>query len=236
MHDRSDKAFDRLLRDKFSNFSETPSPAVWEQLSRSLDQSPKKRFPYAWLSAAAVLIFAAIGLWLNSPSPIQENQPSVNAGVQMPEPKSPNANLPTDQESNVRSHSVKVEPVITRETKNTPPHFQLAVQPKTDLPVIETVLNTPELVVREDSSPKTADASPQLNAAIAPNTSEMPAEEFPESPSQRGGSLGRLVNKLVAKIDSREDKLIEVSEDAGEGLRITGLNFGLVKMKNRNTK
>jgi len=35
-------------------------------------------------------------------------------------------------------------------------------------------------------------------------------------------------------VDPREDKLIEVSEDAGEGIRVTGLNFGLVKMKNKS--
>ena len=59
-----------------------------------------------------------------------------------------------------------------------------------------------------------------------------PEEE--SSTKHRARGLGRLVNFVVSQVDGRADKLIEVSEDPGEGLRITGLNIGLIKMKNKN--
>ena len=84
---------------------------------------------------------------------------------------------------------------------------------------------------------ETVIASPIPNPELAANTTSAfnDSEESAESlaPKQKKG-LGKLVNFVLSQVDPREDKLIEVSEDAGEGIRVTGLNFGLVKMKNKS--
>jgi hypothetical protein len=44
--------------------------------------------------------------------------------------------------------------------------------------------------------------------------------------------LGGLINKIVAAVDKREDKLIEFTDaDNDEGARVTGVNLGFIKIK-----
>ena len=45
-------------------------------------------------------------------------------------------------------------------------------------------------------------------------------------------SIGSLVNFVIAKVDKREDKLIEF-KDSDEGSEVSGINLGLVKIKSK---
>jgi hypothetical protein len=45
-------------------------------------------------------------------------------------------------------------------------------------------------------------------------------------------SIGSLVNFVIAKVDKREDKLIEF-KDSDEGSEVSGINLGLVKIKGK---
>ena len=45
-------------------------------------------------------------------------------------------------------------------------------------------------------------------------------------------SIGGLVNFVIARVDKRDDKIIEFKEGA-EGSEVSGINLGLVKFKSR---
>ena len=242
MPEKLDKAFDQLMQEKFRDFKAEPAVGLWNKISAGLNKPAKKRLPFTWLAAAVVFIFSAIGLWLNNSSPITENQYMEEAVVQKPEPTlsmedtPENAAISIVATTHAAPKKAKYNAQNTKVNKNTALQVAADVQTKADPISVETPVSPPEPVLIADPFPNLNDAAPaQLNAANVVDESETSAQDEPLS-RQRGGSIGRFVNKLVAKVDSREDKLIEVSEEAGEGLRITGLNFGLVKMKNKNAK
>lgn len=230
------------MQEKFRDFKAEPPAALWNNISAGLNKPTKKRLPFTWMAAAVVFIFSAIGLWLKNASIITENQYMEEAVVQKPESTvftedtPENAAISIVETTHASPRKAKNSTKNTRVNKNIALQTAADVQTKADRVSVETLVSSPEPVLIADPFPNSNDAAPaQLNAANVVEESETSAQDEPLS-RQRGGSIGRFVNKLVAKVDSREDKLIEVSEEAGEGLKITGLNFGLVKMKNKNAK
>lgn len=59
------------------------------------------------------------------------------------------------------------------------------------------------------------------------------AENKPAKPAKKHGirSFGDLINVVVAKVDKREDKIIEFSNTDDDEATITGINLGIVKVK-----
>lgn len=235
MQEKLDKAFDRSLRDKFREFSEEPSPAVWEQIAVGLDRPDRKRLPYAWLAAACVVIFASVLLW-----PKQEPEEMILT-------KAPIVKLPVAETASAKQENFKNLAIVQIEKKVVPNsvryedpldasnELMVVVSSPTESPAALTAFSSQPAA----STPVVAEAviaSPMPDMDIAANTSSVinDAEDSVDSfvPKQKKG-LGKLVNFVLSQVDPREDKLIEVSEDAGEGIRVTGLNFGLVKMKNK---
>ena len=53
-----------------------------------------------------------------------------------------------------------------------------------------------------------------------------------EAPKIKIRSIGSLVNFVIAKVDHREDKIIEF-EDNDEGSEVSGINLGVLKFKSR---
>ena len=235
MQEKSDKAFDRSLREKFKEFSEEPSAAVWEQIALGLDRPAKKRLPYAWLAAACVVILASVLFW-----PKQESE-------EMNLAKVPLVNLPIAETASATQENFK-NPAIVQTSKIVAP-TAVSYKGKLDVEnelivVVPSLKDEPAVSTALQSQPTAADpvAAETVITSLMPDT-EIAVNSSPElhdsevteetlAPKQKKG-LGKLVNFVLSQVDPREDKLIEVSEDAGEGIRVTGLNFGLVKMKNK---
>ena len=229
------------MQEKFRDFKAEPPAALWDKISAGLDQQPKKRLPYAWLAAAAVLLFAGIGLWLNAASPV-DVQPEAQRAVLEPSAASApaveknnkaqenTAVLTAVQSPGPKSQKVKLLAMV-------PQQVYAEVQPEARALPLQAQASNPAVPVQDELQQASLQAEPVqvLTSLPAEEISETAEAEAPAQ-RQRGGSIGRFVNKLVSKVDSREDKLIEVSEETGEGLKITGLNFGLVKMKNKYAK
>lgn len=235
MQNRSDNTFDKLLKAKLENFRSEPSPELWGQISKQLDQKPKSsRLPYVWLTAACLLIVGAYVVWFSSPN-------TVNL-----EPQVVKNRIPSTPVEQLRPASQAIVPSITEGPAKKVVH---AVQrPQVNQ---ETLIASKELVTEQafktvEKPVSTTEVQSETIVAIAESPvvanveteKSDPEERFEEeSPSKhRSRGLGRLVNFVVGQVDGRADKLIEVSEDPGEGLRITGLNIGLIKMKNKNPK
>jgi|LauGreDrversion4_2_1035121.scaffolds.fasta_scaffold00012_88 hypothetical protein len=235
MQNRSDNTFDKLLKAKFENFRSEPSPELWEQISKQLDQKPKSsRLPYVWLTAACLLIVGAYVVWFSSSNTVNlepqvvKNRISANPVEQL-QPAS-QAIVPSIAESSakkvvlvVQRPQVKQEPLIASKELVTEQVFNSVEKP------VSTTEVQSEAIMAISETPVLANIESEKS-----ETEEHFEEESPSKHRSRG--LGRLVNFVVGQVDGRADKLIEVSEDPGEGLRITGLNIGLIKMKNKNPK
>jgi len=71
-----------------------------------------------------------------------------------------------------------------------------------------------------------------INQTDAAKTPEIVMAREPERKKKRGiHTLGGLINAVIAKVDKREDKLIEFTETDDDQADITGINLGLFKVK-----
>ena len=233
MQNRSDNTFDKLVKAKFENFRSEPRAELWEQISTQLDQKPKSsKLSYVWLTAACLLIFGSYVVWISSSNPASPIPQLVQNRI---------ASKPVEQ---LQPTSQKVVPqkAVSATIKQTSAMQQPLLKQEQWLASQEVV--TERLSNSMDSPVMTTEDQPEAIAAIVEspiiaNTEAVKSDldQHPEEESStkhRARGLGRLVNFVVSQVDGRADKLIEVSEDPGEGLRITGLNIGLIKMKNKN--
>lgn len=237
MSEKSNKAFDRLVEEKFRDFHVEPSIGLWNKISAGLDKPAKKRFPYTWPAAACLLLVGGYVFWLSKPASqvsgpaLSKNEASIALSEQIGA-----YNEMLSQASSVLPNT------ITRKKEGIPSG---TVQQEVQLNKSELISEESQSVAKVLESP-VLEEQKSLMETVAPapaltftepevqGTEEQSVESY--TSKQRGKGLGRLVNFIVAQVDGREDKLIEVSEDPGEGLHITGLNLGLIKMKNKNNK
>lgn len=231
MQHRSDNTFDKLLNEKFENFRSEPSAELWEKISSQLDQQPpRSRLPYAWLAAACLVIVGSYVVWFRVPSTNKVNQVVAKVATQQPslQQSEPIAQADKPSSSFTKASISKSlspanqEQILAAETPEQTEQVQVVAPTNSSASSIDT--SKPEVLVAVADTP--------IPALAERATAE---EQVDEEPSARrpARGLGRLVNFVVSQVDGRADKLIEVSEDPGEGLHVTGLNLGLLKLKNK---
>lgn len=235
MNNTMEKTFDKVLKDKLKDVSVTPSPQVWENISASLDQKQhKKRVIYPWLGLAASVLLVFLGAWWFFPM----NQAQVSAVKvvnvqQMPTRTTevqPTAqeNLPENEELHISKPVVVNKVAHLQQDLVLPPSSVNTVEPKPS-----TTLLQPEQQVavlnESPSQPVTILNTPQETAL---NSAQPSAKKHAK---KRIRSLSDLVNFVVAKVDDREEKVLETSSD-GAILSLTALNVGPLKFKKTNTE
>ncbi len=235
MQNRSDNTFDKLLKAKFENFRSEPIPELWEQISKQLDQKPKSsRLPFVWLTAACLLIVGAYVVWFSSPNVVNVKNQVVKYTI----PSTPVEQLQSASQAIVPSIAANPAKKIVLAVDRSPIEQEpLIVSQKFVTDPVSKPVDTPAMTTEVQPEATAAISESPVVANVEPAKSDV-EEHFEEESTTKHHSrgLGRLVNFVVSQVDGRADKLIEVSEEPGEGLRITGLNIGLVKMKNKNPK
>lgn len=249
--DMQDKEFDKIFNSKFEDFEVEPSPMIWDNIAGELDGKKTKVVLMPWLSiAATVLVVIGAGVFFLQKGEITKDQPKENKLV------ASHVETPATVTS-----AQSVEAVITKPTGNVASIVKR--QNNTEQPVNNLVIpvnNTPEPTVKTEpvkpiDQPRliaavTAPASTNVSTTatvpdvkLAPQAADAaPQVEKPVMAAQptalvkkRGiHSFGGLINALVAKVDKREDKLIEFSdgdEDDENATKLTGVNLGLIKIK-----
>ncbi|WP_342647186.1 hypothetical protein [Mucilaginibacter sp. CSA2-8R] len=103
-------------------------------------------------------------------------------------------------------------------------------------PVLAAVVNQPEnQAVVPDMNLNNQRLTATAENVIQPEfvkTSEAMIDRQPERKKKRGiHTLGGLINVVIAKVDKREDKIIEFTETDDDQANITGINLGLFKVK-----
>jgi len=252
-----DNELDDLFRSKLGGLEMEPAAQVWENIQAQLGGQPKKSWAPVWSIAATVLVLLTAGTWFLLDKPAK-NKP--NQVVQLkPAPKAiepVKAMDPMDVEQ--VDIAVKTLPSVKNNITTTN-HIASVKQSKGNKVMASVKLQKvkpatiPEPIVQPQIpvlasvhiKPVMQPIVPDMNLN-APQISTEPAivkpvnalaaasitNETEKKVKKRGiHSLGGLINAVIAKVDKREDKLIEFTETDEDQSSVTGINLGLVKIK-----
>jgi hypothetical protein len=245
-----DKEFDQIFNTKLEDFEVEPSAIVWDNIADGLDGKKSKQAMMPWLSiAATVLVVLGAGIFFlqkaKSPSDKPKENKLVASRVETPvtvTPKDATETMDIKPEDVIvstvhhpRSVTTPIKNVAAPFNNKPEPAVQTTERAKTESPqLIAMVINPASTHVNTATVPdvpltlKNLDATPQV---------EKPVMASAAAPVKKRGihSMGGLINVLVAKVDKREDKLIEFSDsdDDENGTDLTGVNLGLIKIKKK---
>lgn len=250
MQPMSDKELDKLFQHNFDAFETEPSAAVWEGITAELDKTSKKKaFSVRWMAAASILVVLGAALFLLRPEKTTKLRAKTNSATVMKRrPANTGSDTAPQQKLIAYKPAVAARAVKTTAVKKRMMAATAKTRPEADdIPEIkeaakEIAANTEKThVVPERHAavqPVAGEAGinearahqPVLASSVAAHTNET-AADTPAAPRRRIKSLGDLVNRVMAKVDPRQDKLIEF-KDTDEGTEVTGINLGLFKIKN----
>jgi hypothetical protein len=236
MNNTMEKTFDKVFKDKLVEVSVAPSPQVWENISASLEpKQHKKRVIYPWLGLAASVLLVSLGAWWFFPM----NQAQVGAvkvvNVQQKPTRitevQPTAqgNLPKKELAHIAKPLVVNKVAQLQQELPLPPSSVNTVDPKPSATIIQPEQQQVAVLNESPSQPVTILKTPQETAL---NSAQPSAKKHAK---KRIRSLSDLVNFVVAKVDNREEKILETSTDEAI-LSLTSLNVGPLKFKKNNTE
>ncbi len=251
-----DKEFDRLFSSKFEDFEAEPSTRVWKNIADELHEKKAKRSIVLYLSiAASVIVLVSVGLLFfrkaenSEVKPTKPNKtivkvskPAVDSLVDNNADAVPEkATTLTNDVKQAKKYIVFKAPrvVVDKEPSqksikdNGPALVYLKPIDPGPMPAVTEPIQISVMVVPDkETSLAVITADKQQKETI---TTESTSTEISQTSVKKRGihSLGGLIGALVAKVDKREDKLIEFTERDENGSTITGLNLGFVRIKKK---
>lgn len=250
-----DKEFDKLFHSKFEDFKIEPSPMVWDNITDELDGKKAKRSIMPWLSiAASVIILVTAGvLFLQQKNKVTKQQVNNNqvaanhiqpaATTTDKRDAAPIVPTPPAADKIVSTVTTSASPVnkVTASVNSTDNIIKEAAPVKADNQPLIAAVTAPEVDVIQATVPdkgiqlvpKSVDIEQQ---ARVEKPAIMASVNKPDAvPVKKRGihSLGGLINVLIAKVDKRQDKLIEFSDNDDDNTEsnVTGVNLGIIKIK-----
>lgn len=249
-----DKEFDNLLKSKLGDLEAEPSPMVWDNIANGLQQKKRRITPYLSIAASLIILVSAGLLFFrkaenNFVKPAKPNRTIVKVSKPAPDNLANNSVTSIPNEVNILSHGG--EPTKKHMVAATPSVIvvkqpsqksikgdngpvlvdPMPINPGPMLAETEPVQNIPNMLVpdKETSFGITANNTTRVIEKT------ITTDETENAPAKKRGihSLGGLINAIVAKVDKREDKLIEFSdsEDDDTQSNVTGVNLGLIRIK-----
>lgn len=233
MKQTKDNSFDSAFRERLAEATVVPSEYVWEAIAVRLEKKkPKKKNAVAWFSVAASLVMVSAIWWLSAAPP------NAHAGLAKVPPA---VEKPLQQSSSVvLEHNTSFVQEKKQQVVRQARAVGLIPKPVAEKPTQITTLVSDTPAAQAEQIADYVEVSPvevvATNAAILP---EIPAA-VTEAPvtkrsKKRIRSLSDLVNFVVAKVDDREEKVLETSND-GAILSLTALNVGPIRFKKNNTE
>jgi cytoskeletal protein RodZ len=256
--DMQDKEFDKLFNSKFEDFEAEPSPTVWDNIAGELNGKKGKRALLPWLSiAATIVVLVTAGVLFfkqDGDDNTNKHQHKLTANhAQRIEP----VTVKTDTEHTTPAIAATVN--TDRSDKKTPATIAQVSTIKKDIyadPVkTDNVIKQPE-PVKTDEQPIIAatenhpviknvvpdnDSKPVVKTPVVETVTSPPAviasvtkhDDAPVVKKRGIHNLGGLFNVIIAKVDKRQDKLIEFtdSDDDDAASNVTGVNLGIIKVK-----
>jgi len=262
MNPISDKELDKLFQQRFEDLEIEPSAAVWNKIAGTMDQKIKRKsvFPSFWMAAASIVVLIAAGFLYLRPQEVIKLQGSSEIALKMDDNSSRIEKSETSVLIEEPIHSPKTIETEIPEFRLVNPSGAKSGEflPVQKAPLVEpevTATIAPEPVVYASEPVKKINQVQPKKAVKVPNRysgdqsaldvtqpdmlakADLPEEETnPDAAEIRGQkkirSIGSLVNFVIAKVDKREDKLIEF-KDSDEGSEVSGINLGLLKFKSK---
>lgn len=251
-----DNEFDKLFRSKLDGFETEPSVSVWQNIDTGLHVRSRRRLVVSLLGAAAsIIVLVTAGVLLmprhvknivgknniaNSDAPAKtaasvRTKPSA-------EPAGRNTNVTTNPVKQVvalqrvKKQAITPQPAATgtmtdhRATeKQQEPAVIAAVPQKKDEIVQPKPVDTIVLAANTVSTP---DVKPVQ--AVIPAKQIMAKTAPQPNKKHHIHSLGDMLNTVIAAVDKRKDKLIEFTNTDDDESVITGVNLGIVAVKEQN--
>jgi hypothetical protein len=251
----SDKDFDQLFNSKLGDMEVEPSANVWNNIADELDgkEEVKTGLPFMKIAAGIVLLMA-VGLFFIRPEhqtialqpvfkTIDSQGDRVTAPVQpsveytespvIAEIKTP---VKHSQSKTVVEHTGSQAARQVDTAKNSTQYIA-AVSQQTDN---STIAQAPTIQAQKaglvPDNISSSSITKNMNVQAAKNTNPVMASVNTTKPEpakkHRIHSLGDLLNVVIAKVDKREDKLIEFTNTSDDdSFNVTGVNLGLLKAK-----
>jgi hypothetical protein len=256
--DMQDKEFDKIFNSKFEDFEVEPSPMVWDNIADELDGKKGKRsiMPYLSIAATVLVMLTAGALFLQKQNkPTAQHNNKGNLAANHVKPVAPVTTKPIEKhvEPVVEQPVNRVAATHIYQPENVSPVNKIAVpvvaKSEQTLKQIEPVkTESPQLIAAVTPTAVNpikvtlpdVQLSPRSTDVVAQTPVTRPAvmasnEKAEQAPVKKRGihNLGGLINALVAKVDKREDKLIEFSDsdDDDTESNVTGVNLGVIKIK-----
>ncbi|WP_293305904.1 hypothetical protein [Pedobacter sp. UBA5917] len=245
-----DKDFDQLFKDTFADAEVTPSRDLWSNIQSEIAPKKKRIIPIYWLSAAAVLLIATIGILV-----YQQQDTVVSGGKKLAgnaiEKVKPVVEVPIVKDS---VHAV-IEPVkdITPVIPVQPKAVGVIAKTKVKRevkPVVEKqiVITAPEMQKQETAVAKVDEPKKDIKTKIeevilqsekeivtANNITEVKTETpINENEQSNKGirNMGDVINLIVNKVDKRKEKFIQFRTDDDDS-SLSSINIGPFKIGKR---
>ncbi|HEY1025706.1 MAG TPA: hypothetical protein VGE26_11120 [Sphingobacteriaceae bacterium] len=258
MQSMSDKELDRFFQSRFEDFEVEPSASLWTSIEVKLDTKPGKKkqsFQVFWMAAASVVAVLGAGLWILNPEEKVYLQGTDQLAVTKPQ------SLPVTEEPSTKQILTDATPKAVAVIAASQKRESVVATKKTDVirsQISEQVYETVETLPAEPLSEAVLAAATNQNNEVSRNAivadseadhkhtekgvvhstvlAMLPDESAEEAETlqqrRKIRSVGDIVNFVVAKVDQRDDKFIEMRED-DEGTKISGINLGLFKLKSK---
>jgi hypothetical protein len=244
-----DKDFDKLFKDAFADAEVMPSRDLWSNIESEITPRKKRIVPIYWLSAAAVLLIATIGILIyQRQNNTNETKQLANNTIEKPK-QEVEAPVVKDQLPAVVEPVKNVAPILPVEAKPARAIAKTKVKQDVVKPVEkQRMVTAPEMqkqetMIAQVESPKN-DIKAQIDAAIlsqpkvdivtASNPTTFKTDEPINDNEQNKGirNMGDVINIIVNKVDKRKDKLIQFRTDDDDS-SLSSINIGPFKIGKR---
>ncbi|GAA4210131.1 hypothetical protein GCM10022289_36980 [Pedobacter jeongneungensis] len=245
-----DKDFDQLFKDTFADAEVAPSRDLWSNIESEITPKKKRIVPVYWLSAAAILLIATIGILVyqqqnNTHETKQLASNTVEKPKQVVEEPVVKDQLPAVVEPvKVITPISPVEAKPARAIAKTKVKQDVAKPVEKQRMVTAPEMQKQETMIAQVEEPK-KDIKAQIDAAIfsqpkvdmvtASNPTTVKTDE-PVNDNEQSNkgirNMGDVINIIVNKVDKRKDKLIQFRTDDDDS-SLSSINIGPFKIGKR---
>lgn len=244
-----DKDFDQLFKDTFADAEVTPSRDLWSNIQSEIEPKKKRIVPIYWLSAAAVLLIATIGILL-----YQQQDTVVSGGKKLAgntiEKVKPVVEAPIvkDSVTAVIEPVKDITPVIPLQPKAVGVIAETKVKREVKPAIEKPIVTAPEMQKQETAVAKVEEPKkdlktkieeailqPEEKTVIVANPAAIKTDE-PINDNEQSNkgirNMGDVINLIVNKVDKRKDKLIQFRTDDDDS-SLSSINIGPFKIGKR---
>lgn len=236
MQTMSDKELDEVFRVNFESYSVEPSPEVWNQIAGQIPSRRRNNVVWYRLAAACFLGAFLYSLPFFRQKEVIKLQGSVVRN-EMEQMDTSGSNLMSETTPLNKEEAPKVQiariPQVRQAVSKVNLEEPVTQEEKIQSPPSKTIQSAENLIPVKsiaglDGLSEVENEVPVLAMANFTESSELLASE--EGGRKKIKTVADLVNFVVARVDKRENKIIEFTKE-DEGDVVSGLNLGVVQFK-----